>query len=322
MALPLGSDKIHRALDSLWLHYPSFAIRTSDLDKVFFHIPARRTVVTDFETCLRNFSTCFRIFFVASSVEYAALGAGWFWARSLCLGCRPLLIRGCLASFTIAAFAIGALLVGSRLERLQSRLLEVGGSTFHTESAAKLIQMFVLSVTVSISLAQPFTQLAKMAIALFRPSDHMAGSNDKAPMKALSPIPGTAPPSRMGQPDRHEWETATIKKPAEVVPGGRPLLHSSETPTMPTPATTSSDLESHERINVDSRECIIDAMLLDQLRLEVKEEQLAKKRKQIDAGRWIQRGMRARCCRCRRPVTFSNEECPEVGFEQLRCSCL
>ncbi|KAL9129211.1 MAG: hypothetical protein Q9217_002280 [Psora testacea] len=135
---------------------------------------------------------------------------------------------------------MSALVAGSRLERLQTRLLQV----------------FVLSVTFFICLAQPLIRwLATEFIGPLEPRDRTSGSDDKASTTVSSTVAQFAPPSRRGEPDSQEWDIETINTYAEAVSGTRPTyLPSGKMPPMPPQATISAALENHRRISVDSGE--------------------------------------------------------------------
>ena len=89
----------------------------------------------DFKNWLRNSPTCFRVFFITSLIEYVVLGSGWFVVLLSSQDHRWLLMGTCLSSFIIAASAIGVLVVGISLGRLQILLFEVQDSRFHIERA-------------------------------------------------------------------------------------------------------------------------------------------------------------------------------------------
>ena len=70
------------------------------------------------------------MFFIVSSVEYMLLGIGTGWIRvftaSQCNRLARKLLEGrVLGYLVITAFAIGALVMGSRLQTLQTLLMEV-----------------------------------------------------------------------------------------------------------------------------------------------------------------------------------------------------
>jgi len=215
--------------------------------------PPSEIIVADFDTWLRNYSNCFRIFFVISSIAYAFLGIQWIRVFSSSQNHRWLIMGGFLCSFIIAASAIGALVVGSRLERLQTQLLQVSESKFHLGRVAERPQVFVLLATFFMCLAQPpIRRLAQEIVAPFEPSSRTSGSDSKEPTTVSSTVARFAPPSRRGESNSQDWDTETIDTYATTVSETRPAwLPPSEMPSIPPPAAA---LESHGRISVDSGE--------------------------------------------------------------------
>ena len=293
---------------------------------------SKETCFANFEPRFRKYSVCFQSFFVSSSIEYAALGGGWVWVL-LCSqrhkhqrhkssrDRRLLVIGGLIAYFVIAMSSIGFLKAGLELERLQSLFLQVRGSNFQKcISVADLKKVFVFSTTFLLCLVQ----FIKLVYEFWPESnDRIARSNGQASIHALSKGSQNTPPSRKAEPNSQTWDREVANLYAESVSGGEqtywPLGNASSVPlkslvpstplinSTPLPTIIDCALANYGRISVDSEENGVDDLQAGQLWSDIKAQRKAKHEEAVTAGRWIHRGIRARCCKCNGQIIFLHE---------------